>query len=139
MGSVGAGINSERLTVNKKSALATERFTVYRKERQKVSHTHLAAMSVLWLSCLSGGGALAQEMITIPAGPFTMGRDDGPEDERPAHQVHLPAFQIVLHLARQASAHRSRVGKSRARHGCTHVSVGQRSTRSHACTIRRAL
>ena len=27
-------------------------------------------MSVLWLSCLSGGGALAQVMITLPAGPF---------------------------------------------------------------------
>lgn len=33
-------------------------------------------------------------MVTIPAGPFTMGRDDGPEDERPAHQVNLRAFQI---------------------------------------------
>ena len=33
-------------------------------------------------------------MVTIPAGPFTMGRDDGPEDERPAHTVNLPAFQI---------------------------------------------
>lgn len=44
------------------------------------------------------GTALATEdtvaMVTIPAGPFTMGRDDGPEDERPAHTVVLPAFQI---------------------------------------------
>jgi iron(II)-dependent oxidoreductase len=33
-------------------------------------------------------------MVTIPAGSFTLGRDNGPEDERPAHQLTLPAFQI---------------------------------------------
>jgi ribose transport system permease protein len=33
-------------------------------------------------------------MIEIPAGPFTMGSDTGKEDEAPAHQVDLPAFQI---------------------------------------------
>lgn len=33
-------------------------------------------------------------MIRIPAGSFTMGRDDGPEDERPAHRVDLAAFEI---------------------------------------------
>ncbi len=34
------------------------------------------------------------DMAVIPAGAFTMGRDDGPADERPAHQVTLPAFRI---------------------------------------------
>jgi iron(II)-dependent oxidoreductase len=34
------------------------------------------------------------DMILIPAGPFTMGRDDGPEDERPAHTVMLRVFEI---------------------------------------------
>jgi formylglycine-generating enzyme required for sulfatase activity len=33
-------------------------------------------------------------MIVIPAGAFTMGRDDGPADERPAHVIALPAFRI---------------------------------------------
>jgi formylglycine-generating enzyme required for sulfatase activity len=33
-------------------------------------------------------------MIEIPAGPFTMGSDTGAEDEVPAHQVDLPAFEI---------------------------------------------
>ena len=33
-------------------------------------------------------------MVTIAAGAFNMGRNDGPEDERPAHQVTLPTFQI---------------------------------------------
>ena len=30
----------------------------------------------------------------IPAGPFIMGSDDGDADEKPAHSVTLPAFQI---------------------------------------------
>jgi iron(II)-dependent oxidoreductase len=38
--------------------------------------------------------AHAQDMVRIPAGPFTMGRDNGPADERPAHTVTLSAFEI---------------------------------------------
>src|SRR3970282_697661 len=38
--------------------------------------------------------AAAVEMIRIPPGPFLVGSDDGPADERPAHQVELPAFSI---------------------------------------------
>jgi iron(II)-dependent oxidoreductase len=34
------------------------------------------------------------EMVAIPAGPFTMGSNEGPEDERPAHEVTLPPFSI---------------------------------------------
>src|SRR5215216_3907046 len=37
---------------------------------------------------------LIPELVTIPAGPFTMGSDDGEEDERPPHVVELPEFQI---------------------------------------------
>jgi formylglycine-generating enzyme required for sulfatase activity len=37
---------------------------------------------------------LDDEMVNIPAGPFTMGSDVGPVDERPAHRVDLPAFRI---------------------------------------------
>jgi formylglycine-generating enzyme required for sulfatase activity len=36
----------------------------------------------------------AQDMIVIPAGAFTMGSDDGPADEKPAHKVELAAFAI---------------------------------------------
>lgn len=35
-----------------------------------------------------------RDMVTVPAGPFPMGRDDGPLDERPAHAVTLPQFAI---------------------------------------------
>jgi iron(II)-dependent oxidoreductase len=34
------------------------------------------------------------EMIRIPAGPFWMGGDDGPPDERPRHQVSVREFFI---------------------------------------------
>jgi formylglycine-generating enzyme required for sulfatase activity len=36
----------------------------------------------------------AVEMRRIPAGPFLMGRNDGPTDERPQHQINLPEFFI---------------------------------------------
>ena len=34
------------------------------------------------------------EMVAIPAGTFLMGSNDGPDDERPAHQVNVAAFEI---------------------------------------------
>src|SRR2546430_10873742 len=37
-------------------------------------------------------------MVQIPGGPFTMGRDDGPANERPAHEVFLPTFYIARNL-----------------------------------------
>lgn len=40
--------------------------------------------------------APATEMVEIPAGPFTMGFSGGLDDERPEHQVDLPAFQIDI-------------------------------------------
>lgn len=51
-------------------------------------------MMLLVCAAVCGGAYAADDMVTIPAGAFTMGRDDGPEDERPAHTVTLPAFQI---------------------------------------------
>ena len=34
------------------------------------------------------------EMVAIPGGPFTMGSNDGPDDERPAHLVNVATFEI---------------------------------------------
>ena len=36
----------------------------------------------------------APERVLVPAGPFTMGADDGLFDERPAHAVRLAAYRI---------------------------------------------
>jgi len=38
--------------------------------------------------------AATDPMVAIPAGPFIMGSDTGPADERPAHPLHLPEFRI---------------------------------------------
>ncbi len=46
---------------------------------------------------LEGKGKFAG-MILIPAGPFTMGRDNGPRDEAPAHEVFLANFYIDKNL-----------------------------------------
>lgn len=35
-----------------------------------------------------------KEMIYIPAGSFTMGRDDGADNQRPAHEVYVAAFYV---------------------------------------------
>ena len=40
------------------------------------------------------GGKDGAPMVLIPAGEFTMGKDDAAPDERPAHRVHLDAFYI---------------------------------------------
>ncbi len=45
-----------------------------------------------WISLLS-----AEEMVTVPAGSFIMGGNSGESDEKPAHEVFLPAFKIDKH------------------------------------------
>ena len=34
------------------------------------------------------------EMVSVPAGPFTMGTKEGPQDEQPQHEVTLAAYSI---------------------------------------------
>jgi formylglycine-generating enzyme required for sulfatase activity len=43
-----------------------------------------------------------KEMILIGGGTFTMGRDDGPENQRPANEVSLSAFYIDRYPVTQA-------------------------------------
>lgn len=40
------------------------------------------------------GLALDQQWVEIPAGTLMMGRDDGPRDEQPAHEVPVDAFAL---------------------------------------------
>lgn len=54
----------------------------------------MRSLALLGLLLLSATAVPAQEMLRVPAGPFTMGSDDGQADERPAHTVTLPAFEI---------------------------------------------
>jgi iron(II)-dependent oxidoreductase len=53
---------------------------------------------LLCLTLIAPWIAIAQpklsEMVDIAAGPFTMGSSEGPEDERPAHEVTLGAYSI---------------------------------------------
>jgi formylglycine-generating enzyme required for sulfatase activity len=49
---------------------------------------------VLLLALSLPAVALAQDFVTIPGGAFVMGRDDGPDDERPAHRITLPPYRI---------------------------------------------
>lgn len=38
-----------------------------------------------------------EQFVVIPAGRFTMGTDDGPEDERPAHRVRVDVFELAAY------------------------------------------
>lgn len=50
-------------------------------------------VALLAVAFAAAGSAVA-DMVSVPAGPFTMGRDDGPADERPAHVVDVAHFAI---------------------------------------------
>jgi iron(II)-dependent oxidoreductase len=45
-----------------------------------------------------GRGGIYAGMALIPAGPFIMGRENGPEDERPARRLFMPAYYIDINL-----------------------------------------
>ena len=57
----------------------------------------VAALAGLLCACFA---ALAADspgtgnMVVVPGGSFVMGSNDGPDDERPAHQVYVAPFQI---------------------------------------------
>ena len=36
--------------------------------------------------------------VRIPGGEFSMGSDEGEDDERPEHKVHVDAFYVATHL-----------------------------------------
>ena len=50
--------------------------------------------TILFVAVTWTPAARAQEMVRVPAGPFTMGSTSGDADERPPHTINLQAFQI---------------------------------------------
>ena len=54
----------------------------------------IGVAAMLCCSALAFAQAPLSEMVAIPAGPFTMGSNEGPEDERPLHQPTLQAYSI---------------------------------------------
>lgn len=59
------------------------------------SNSHGAIIRVIaLLSCLPFGEIAAADMISIPAGTYRMGTDEGPSDEQPAHDIELAPFCI---------------------------------------------
>ena len=48
--------------------------------------------ALCWSLAIAAGSHA--EMAIVAAGPFTMGSNDGPDDERPAHVIHVAAFAI---------------------------------------------
>jgi len=60
---------------------------------ERTRHLLFAAVLALAFAPVHGQSP-PDEMILIPAGPFTMGSNEGPQDERPAHEVTLRAYEI---------------------------------------------
>ena len=75
-----------------------------RKRRSFVVLAAAAAAAVFFASAGVAAAASAMGkgkfvgMVRIPAGPFTMGRNGGPPDERPGHTVRLPVYYIDKNL-----------------------------------------
>ncbi|MBI4189935.1 MAG: SUMF1/EgtB/PvdO family nonheme iron enzyme [Betaproteobacteria bacterium] len=54
----------------------------------------LCALALASATAMGADSPSRNEMVAIPAGVFTMGGNDGPDDERPAHQVSVAAFEL---------------------------------------------
>src|SRR5688500_4510098 len=88
------GLSTLKYCLKTNARLATVA-TSYSKGETAVRSLRVLSILVLALAGTSFAQTPATtEMVTIPAGPFTMGSDNGPMDERPAHTVALPAFSI---------------------------------------------
>ena len=78
---------------------------MHRVSRQRTGRAARGAMSAAIAMAFAGGcggpplnkPADLAGMVRIPAGEFTMGRDDGADDERPAHAVWLDEYFIDRH------------------------------------------
>jgi len=64
------------------------------------------------------------EMVLIPAGEFTMGGDEGEEDEKPAHLVTLSAFYIDRYEVTQKE-YEAVMGRNPSKHKAPNQPVEQ--------------
>jgi formylglycine-generating enzyme required for sulfatase activity len=53
----------------------------------------LSLCTLVWLPAAAADRSQT-DMVAVPEGAFTMGNDDGPQDERPAHLVELAPYSI---------------------------------------------
>src|SRR5688572_21088034 len=51
-------------------------------------------LGLSWAADISAQNPFQSNMVSIPEGPFFMGRDDGPQDEKPSHRLQLRLFSI---------------------------------------------
>jgi len=65
--------------------------------RQTWMRRNLAAMAAEGDTLPAPSGRTGDDMVLVPAGDFTMGRDDGEFDEAPARTVYLDAYYIDRH------------------------------------------
>src|SRR5688572_28201781 len=69
--------------------------TVFRRIRRvRGNAPRFMLLAVLLLAGPTAAQVVLSDMVTVPPGPFTMGSSEGPDDERPAHEVTLAAFSI---------------------------------------------
>lgn len=78
--------------------------TKKRYTKNKDTATSLAAkMDDVVSKIFQGFDETADDLyVTLPAGSFKMGSDDGPRDSRPAHSVTLDSFKMKMTLVTQA-------------------------------------
>ena len=71
-------------------------------QQQTIAQTFTVTETPLGYSVNLGPNVPAMELVKIPAGQFTMGSDNGDNDEKPPHRVQLSAFSIGKYEVTQA-------------------------------------
>ena len=84
-----------RLEKDQQPAYIDRLLRIVEDQRQNDLQTRIGAGNALGALGDPRNDPLKPEMVTIPAGTFTMGGDGGDDDEKPAHLVALDAYAIA--------------------------------------------